>query len=423
MRAAYEKLRTGDDTPPGLDVVRDVVRDSWERSLVHHPDPERVRAPSLSDDELGRHRDRHPLAAVLPVIQRLLIEPSADTGVVVAIGDEHGRLLWVDGDRATLRGTDQIHLVPGTDWSEQAVGTSAPGTALVLGAEVQIRGAEHFAPAVQRWNCTAVPLRDPRGRITGVLDITGGAEAAGPRTLAWVRAAAAAAEAELHLAWRKSPELPLLLPAALVAPSAPAAPAAGRATTLHVLGRATGNLTRDGRATTLSLRHTELLTMLALHPDGLTSGELAELINPGLTSSTLRAELLRLRRVLHEAAPELVPESRPYRLPVLPQLDAQEVLDLLARGDIAAALRGYPDAVLPQSDAPGVVRLRQRVSRTLREAVLADASLTTVMEYLNRPETESDVEAWRNALMLLPPRSPRRAVMVAHLEHLQDELG
>lgn len=417
MRAAYEKLRTqGTDAeiPPELGELRAVVRDSWERSLVHHPDPERVQAPSLTEDELGRHRERHPLAAVLPVIQRLLIDPSADTGVVVAVGDEHGRLLWVDGDRTTLRGTDRIRLVPGADWSEQSMGTSAPGTALVVGAEVQIHGAEHFLPAVQRWNCTAVPLRDPHGRIVGVVDVTGGPQAAGPQTLAWVRAAAAAAEAELQLAWRRGTDLPLLLPAA---------PATHRETTLHVLGRATGSLLRDGHAVALSLRHTEILTMLALHPDGLTSNELAELINPELTSTTLRAELLRLRRVLNDVAPELIPQSRPYRLPARPQVDAQQVLELLARGDIAAALRAYPDAVLPQSDAPGVVRLRQQVGRTLREAVLGDASLGTVMEYLNRPEAEFDVEAWRSALMLLPPRSPRRAVMVAHLEHLQDELG
>ena len=144
IRHAYERLlerawTISGDGSAELAGLRDLVRDSWHRSLAHLPDPERTQAPVVwSDEEVRRYRERHPLAAVLPVVQRLLVEPSADTGVVVAVGDEHGRLLWVDGDRATLARTDQMSLRPGADWSENAMGTSAPGTALVVGSGVQI---------------------------------------------------------------------------------------------------------------------------------------------------------------------------------------------------------------------------------------------------------------------------------------------
>lgn len=420
------------------------MRDSWQRSLVHNPNPDRVCATNgLSPAELQDHRDRHPLAAVLPVIQRLLIEPSQDTGLVVAVADEHGRLLWVDGDRSTMRRTEQMQLVAGVDWSEPSMGTSAPGTALVVGGEVQICGAEHFIPAVQRWNCTAVPVRDPRGLIVGVIDVTGGPAAAGPQTLAWVRAAVAAAESELRLAWREGrsapdpgfaersapqpgvaersvPEASVAAPS--VAESSVAAPG-GEPPLLTVLGRSGGLLSRRGKELELSVRHTEMLTLLALNPGGLTSNAFAELLNPHLTVTTLRAEMLRLRRVLSDFSSQLVPSSRPYLLPARLDVDALKVLAMVSRGHLEEALRIYPDAVLPDSDAPGIVRLRARVGRALREAVLADGSLSLVLDYLDRPEAQHDPDAWRCALTLLPPRSPRRAVVVAHLEHLQTELG
>ena len=60
----------------------------------------------------------------------------------------------------------------------------------------------------------------------------------------------------------------------------------------------------------LSSRHSEIVVLLAKHPGGLDSRELAELVygEPGHEVS-LRAELHRLREVLGE---ELA--ARPYRL-------------------------------------------------------------------------------------------------------------
>jgi transcriptional regulator of acetoin/glycerol metabolism len=41
-----------------------------------------------------------------------------------------------------------MNFVPGADWSERG-GTNAPGTALALNRELQIRGSEHFSRMVQ----------------------------------------------------------------------------------------------------------------------------------------------------------------------------------------------------------------------------------------------------------------------------------
>ena len=93
-----------------------------------------------------------------------------------------------------------MNFVPGADWSERGAGTNAPGTALALDAELQIRGTEHFSRIVQPWSCTAVPVHDPAtGALIGAIDLTGGTQVASPQTLALVRATAVAVENHLAL--------------------------------------------------------------------------------------------------------------------------------------------------------------------------------------------------------------------------------
>jgi transcriptional regulator of acetoin/glycerol metabolism len=77
----------------------------------------------------------------------------------VAVGDAAGRLLWVEGDRRVRDLTGGMGFVAGANWSEEVVGTSAPGTALALGRSVQIHGAEHF-------NRLVAPGRARRRRST-----------------------------------------------------------------------------------------------------------------------------------------------------------------------------------------------------------------------------------------------------------------
>ena len=50
-------------------------------------------------------------------------------------------LLWVEGDRGACRKAEAMNFVPGADWSERGAGTNAPGTALALDTELQIRPA------------------------------------------------------------------------------------------------------------------------------------------------------------------------------------------------------------------------------------------------------------------------------------------
>ncbi|WP_395243521.1 GAF domain-containing protein [Agromyces sp. MMS24-K17] len=408
VRAQQDAIETG--VVPFT--LRPVVRESWERAIRGSLDPDHVLPRlDLGDEAFHTYRSGHALAVVMPVIRRLLTEDADDTGLIVAVGDERGRLLWVEGDRSLRRRAEDMLFVAGADWSEGTVGTSAPGTALQLDRAVQIRGAEHYNRLVHPWSCTAAPVHDPdTGALLGVIDITGTDHAVAPHTLSLVSATVAAVEAQLRVARLESTVRDSIRRTRLRA-----APAAA-ATRLSVLGDRRPML----GATELSPRHAEILALLAWHPRGLPAERLADLVyEGGAPTVTLRAEIVRLRKVL-AAAGEPPLESRPYRLGRPLDLDAAEVFRLLGQGALRRAFDRYPGPVLPASTAPGIVDLREELAGRLRESMRSDASPDLLLAYAER-EGVDDVEAWRELLAILPPRSPRRAVVVAHLERLESD--
>jgi hypothetical protein len=432
--AAHEELDGGTlaDAPelPGL---RALIRESWQRSAGLKANPDNPAAPLAMDrDELEDYRSQHPLAAIMPVINKLLVQPSHDSGLLVAVGDEVGRLLWVDGDPALQRRAEGMMFVPGADWSEATVGTSAPGTALALGRGIQISGAEHYQRTVHPWSCTAVPFHDPdSGAVLGVVDITGTATAVAPHTLSLVEATVAAAQAQLRVERLQLAASLASRPArrrssgtASRSPGAGAKEGSLYRNSLQLLGRDQALLSIEGKSVVLSARHSEILALLGSHPDGLSAEELSVLLYPGDGSTmTLRAEMVRLRKVLQQLNPAAVPESRPYKLTMDLVPDSGQVLNCLQRGAHRIALEIYRGALLPKSEAPGIIELRDRVSSLMREAVLTDGSAETLLKYAELPEAKNDVGVRLAALKLLPARSPKRAAVVADVERLEAELS
>lgn len=431
IERAHDEFVGGNDADPRLRQVRGLVQDSWRRSLAHLVGPDGTPPLDLTSEELEAYRSAHPLAGAIDMIRALLLpggDPEADAGVVVAVGDAAGRLLWVEGDRRVRDLTGAMGFVAGANWSEAVVGTSAPGTALALGRSVQIHGAEHFNRHVAPWSCTAAPVHDPETRrLLGVIDVTGDAEAATPQAQLLVDATARAIEGELLVARLRARAAATAAPIPVRrggARRATRAPRAPETATLRVLGRDRGLLEVTGAGgetiAELSGRHAEILLLLAIHRQGLSADRLTELVyGPGAGDGTLRPEMVRLRKVLERTAPHLVPSPRPYRLQAALDTDAHQVISLLDRGAHRVALSAYRGPVLPDSTAPGVEEFRESVRQALREALLTEASVDVLLAYADTADGQDDAEVLRLALEMLPARSPRRAGLVARLEKLE----
>lgn len=416
LRAVHELFVTGevDTTFLNSNAVRPVVAQSWQRSLAVGVDPDLdgVRAAAAAA-AIERLRETHPLAPALPVIRRLLVDDAADSGIVVAVSAADGTLLWVEGDPKACRKAEAMNFVPGADWSERSAGTNAPGTALALDRELQIRGSEHFSRVVQPWSCTAAPVHDPStGALLGAIDLTGGNQVATSQTLALVRATAVAVEN--HLA---------LLRVAGVNPE----PAARRPHLVVLGGDRPRWVTTDSyghlRTAHLTGRHADILVLLSRHPEGLSADHLAVLLDDkDLDVVTVRAEMSRLRKVI--GAENL--GSRPYRLLAPITSDIGEVFDALDNGDVESALTRYSGPLLTQSVSPAIARLRTQLSATVREAVLSESATgrtDLLRRWLELPEGRDDRDGWQVLRDSAGLDAVARAQAGGHLAGLDFELG
>jgi GAF domain len=386
LARAHDAVLSGAPAPPDL---RGVIADSWRRCAAAGIDPQRGLAPlALETAEVADRWARSPLAAAETVLRELLADVRAEGEQVVLVCDADGTLLWIDGDDRLLDQATSVHLMRGARWSEAAAGTNAMGTALALDHSLQVFSAEHFATPVHGWTCSAAPLHDPvTGQLLGVLDLSGPLQTAHPHSLALVSAAARMVEAVLA-------QRAVLLPAP-----------ARDGVALRALGRDRAEVTlADGRTVTLSPRHSELMVLLALRPDGMTAEEIAIATHGDFGKPvTARAELSRLRRVL---GGEL--RAEPYRLAAPPRAD------FLAADDVA----GYPGPLLPRSEVPLVVEAREALDHRIRSAVLRSADPGPLERWVRSAAGREDLEAARRLVALLAPDDPRRAAALSHLRRV-----
>lgn len=372
--------------------LRNVVRESWRRSLSN---PAQFSYPSmLSDDSLRLARERSELQRIWPVFEKLLVPAASDANLLVALADAQGTLLWVAGNHGAMDGAENVGFSAGANWGESSVGTSAPGLALATGSGVQVSGAEHLYEHVHHLNCSAVPIRNPRtGRIIGAVDLTGGADAIAVHSLPLLQAAVAAAEGQL------------LLPSL----------AEERADEDFLDLCASDGPRLSGKP--LSLRHAEILTILAAQPRGLNSAQLVEELfeqPDNASEGTLRSELVRLRKALADS-PDRRIAARPYRLEWELQTTLTMLWQAMEEGDLERALQLYPAEILVRSRAPGIVALRYRAQIALREMVLDRG---TAQQLLRLGRQSADSQLLLAALRELPLDSPARSLVVAEIEAL-----
>ena len=152
-----------------------------------------------------------------------------------------------------------------------------------------------------------------------------------------------------------------------------ARPAPSRPTLrILALGRHRAALEQIGGVVELSPRHSEILTLLALHPEGLSGEQLAgEIYGADVKAATVRAEMSRLRRLLG-----CLLLARPYRLVADIDADFLAVERLVRAGDHDAAISRHRGPLLPRSKVPGIVEARERLECGLRrdQAVTASRS-------------------------------------------------
>ena len=295
-RLASSSAATGPSAPE--------ILSSWARSEAAIS-PDVTHAPLADEGETAEIWRGSPLQTAVQRVEAELRRTAEDGDLVVAVTDADTRILWTYGGRVMRRKAETVNFVPGGRWDDQSVGTNALDLA--------------NRPRRRPW--CSVPSTTRRSCTTG---------SAGRRRSTTPSPAAAGRHRPLDDLGPHPPDRPGHRAGDGAADRDGDAAPSRRPTfggsddqdepglSLTLLGTVETRL--DGQRLLLNRRQTEVLALLAMHPEGLSPEHLHALVygDQAVTLSTLKAEVSHLRSALGGQL-----SSRPYRLmmPVTTDVD------------------------------------------------------------------------------------------------------
>lgn len=167
----------------------------------------------------------------------------------------------------------------------------------------------------------------------------------------------------------------------------------------------------QGQPCTVTPRQVDILALLAAHSEGLSGDELLLLLyGEQGNSSTLKAAVSRLRQ-------QIPIGSQPYHLTADTQADFVLLERALRDGNLQEALNLYQGPLLPRSDAPGVITLRETLDSGLKQSVMATGTIEDLLRLAERQE--DDLELWELALERLFEDDGRRGLVIARIDAIR----
>ena len=159
--------------PSGL--VSESVIQSWSRCVQAHRDPrERIAFNPVTPSRVHSALARSELmlqAAADDLVQ--LEQTLAGTSCTAMLTDAQGVIVHATNSAAD-HGEVLLPLARriGVNIGEDHIGTGAPGVTIRTGQPCLVLGGEHFFGHLQVLHCAAAPIRDVRGQLAAVLDLT-----------------------------------------------------------------------------------------------------------------------------------------------------------------------------------------------------------------------------------------------------------
>lgn len=166
-RLARDSFLSGDQA--NLHHVSSRVITSWRRSQLSGVAANSTTVPYAP---LHEGANRPLIIASTPVMDRLAHQLPEGTAVILS--DTHATIL----DRrasggAYSRHLDEVLCIPGSNYSEEAIGTNGIGSVIETSTPIVVAGAEHFRENFQNFTCVGAPIRHPiTKKLMGVLAVS-----------------------------------------------------------------------------------------------------------------------------------------------------------------------------------------------------------------------------------------------------------
>ena len=169
--AAREHIRLKGAVPHGF--LPDDIERSWRRSLdagvqFNSCLSDCLDTPSNTTDVLNAHE----LLVQSSIPEMDTLSQYFGDRALLLLASAEAHVLHVQGGKDILDTPLGRYLRLGITWQEDMFGTNALGTVIVERKPVHLNLGEHYLEPLASYACSAVPISDAYGQLSGVLDIT-----------------------------------------------------------------------------------------------------------------------------------------------------------------------------------------------------------------------------------------------------------
>lgn len=371
-RKQIEKFRQSSSlSPMHAELLGQSIHSSWQRSRTAEIPQGRSAAPML------------PVAKQAPnALQQALTHCAEDlkhiaqqSSMVVAVGDVGSTIIWTASSQQMQRAAESVHFMEGGQWKEELVGTNALALSLKTQQSSCVFSNEHYMASIHDWVCYAAPIIDPYSKqILGVID--------------------------LSTTWKNHNSLGLLA-AERCASIIQSALQEQYKQQLYIRAFSASQVLFNGKVLVMTPRQIEILTILALCPQGMTLDTLHQALygERKVSIGTLKAEMSQLRDVLGGML-----GSRPYRILANVEADFLLAEQALDAGYTESALKLCSGVFLAKTESPFLCAWRDCLESRLSDAIFKANETDVLLRHVARfPEA---IDAVERLIELMPKQHP-----------------
>lgn len=378
-RGAIEQLRQSLTwSPQQAQEIGQSIMSSWQRSISACIPRERTAAPLVENTSFNKGMTT--LTSALQRCEAELRHVAQQSSMVLAIGDVGSTIVWTAASREMQDQAEQVHFVSGGKWSEDVVGTNALALSLKTQQSCCVFSSEHYMESVHDWVCYATPIVDPYShQLLGVVD--------------------------LSTTWKNHNTLGVLAVerCASIIQSALLEQQKHR---LYIRAFSVSQVLFNGKVLVLTPRQFEIMTILALCPQGVNLDKLHNALygERKVSMGTLKAEMSQLRDLLGGML-----GSRPYRLLAQVEADFLQAEQALDAGYLESALSLYKGVFLAKTESPFLCAWRDCLESRLSDAIFKAKNTDTLLKHI--AHVPDAIDAVERLIELLPESHPAHQVL------------
>ena len=348
------------------------IASSWQRSSSAETAKNRLAAP-LTD--IKKTTSSLTLAYALHHCAQDLKHIAEQSSMVLAVGDIGSTIIWTASSPQMQSAAESVHFIEGGQWREELVGTNALALSLKTQQSSCVFSSEHYMSSIHDWVCYAAPIIDPYSKqVLGVID--------------------------LSTTWQKHNSLALLA-AERCATIIQSALQECQKQRLFIRAFTVPQVLFNGKVLVLTPRQIEILTILALCPQGLSLDTLHQALygERKVSIGTLKAEMSQLRDILGGML-----GSRPYRLLAHVEADFLLTEQSLDAGYIDSALKLCTGVFLAKTESPFLCAWRDCLESRLSDAIFKANETDVLLKHVAHfPEA---IDAVERLIELMPKTHP-----------------